>query len=155
MGVYSVSLHLSGGGEMLQACAELEKRPKLWGITVLTSFDEYNLFRVGFRGGIDKTVKLLAAQALDNGADGVVCSPRELERIRAACSHKLKLITPGIRPAAAGDAPPAGGDDQNQKRARTPREAAVAGADFIVVGRPITAAADPAAAAAAILAELQ
>jgi len=100
MGVYSVSLHLSGGREMLGACAELEKRPKLWGITVLTSFDEYNLFRVGFRGGIDKTVKLLAAQALEHGADGVVCSPRELQRISAACSHKLKLITPGIRPAA-------------------------------------------------------
>lgn len=155
MGVYSVSLHLSGGAEALQACAELEKRPKLWGITVLTSFNEYSLFRSGFRGGIDKTVKLLAAMALENGADGVVCSPHELIRIKDSCGHKLKLITPGIRLAAAGDARPAGPDDQDPKRARTPGEAAAAGADFIVVGRPITMAADPAAAASAILAELK
>ena len=152
MGVYSVSLHLSGGGEALRACAELERRPKLWGITVLTSFSEYNLFRAGFRGGIDKTVKLLAAQAAENGADGVVCSPGELIRIQGLCGHKLKFITPGIRPAACGAV--SAGDDQNPKRSRTPREAAAAGADFIVVGRPITAATDPAAAAAAMLAEL-
>ncbi|MDA8131559.1 MAG: orotidine 5'-phosphate decarboxylase, partial [Elusimicrobia bacterium] len=61
MGVYSVSLHLSGGAEMVKACAELEKRPKLWGITVLTSFDEYGLFRAGYRCGIAKTVRNLAA----------------------------------------------------------------------------------------------
>lgn len=145
MGVYSVSLHLSGGGEALKACAELEKRPKLWGITVLTSFNEYGLFRVGFRGGIDKTVKLLASQAVENGADGVVCSPRELLRVKAVSGH-LKLITPGIRPVARGD---------DQKRSLTPREAADAGADFLVVGRPITAADDPAAAAEAILGELK
>ena len=146
MGVYSVSLHLTGGGEALKACAELEKRPKLWGITVLTSFNEYDIFRVGFRGGIDKTVKLLASQALENGADGVVCSPRELIRVKDLCAGKLKLITPGIRTAARGD---------DQKRSMAPREAAAAGADFIVVGRPITAADDPAAAAAAILGELK
>jgi orotidine-5'-phosphate decarboxylase len=145
MGVYSVSLHLAGGVDALKACAELEKRPRLWGITVLTSFNEYNLFRAGFRGGIDKTVKLLAGQAVENGADGVVCSPRELIRIKHLCSHKLKLITPGIRMASLGD---------DQKRSMAPREAADAGADFIVVGRPITAAADPAAAAAEISAEL-
>jgi len=87
MGVYSVSLHLSGGGEALKACAELEKRPRLWGITVLTSFNEYNLFRVGFRGGIDKTVKLLAAQALENGADGVVCSPANLSALRTSAAR--------------------------------------------------------------------
>ncbi|MCX5793271.1 MAG: orotidine-5'-phosphate decarboxylase [Elusimicrobia bacterium] len=145
MGVYSVSLHLTAGGEALKACAELEKRPRLWGITVLTSFNEYGLFRVGFRGGIDKTVKLLAAQALENGADGVVCSPRELVRVKNV-SGRLKLITPGIRPVARGD---------DQKRSLTPGEAAGAGADFIVVGRPITAADDPAAAAAAILGELK
>ena len=154
MGVYSVSLHLSGGGEALKACAELERRPKLWGVTVLTSFNEYNLFRVGFRGGIDKTVKLLAAQALENGADGVVCSPRELVRVKDTCGQKLKLITPCIRPVSAEEGRPCAGDDQNQKRARTPAEAAAAGADFIVVGRPITAAENPAAAAAAILAQL-
>ena len=146
MGVYSVSLHLSGGGEMLKACAELEKRPKLWGITVLTSFDEYNLFRSGFRGGIDKTVKLLAALGLANGADGVVCSPLEVHRLKAVHGAGLKLITPGIRPEARGD---------DQKRAVTPAAARAAGSDFIVVGRPIIAAQDPAAAAAAILEDLK
>ncbi len=146
MGVYSVSLHLSGGAEMLQACAELEKRPKLWGITVLTSFNEYNLFRSGFRGGIDKTVKLLASLGSDNGADGVVCSPLEAWRLREMFDGKLKLITPGIRPEARGD---------DQKRAVTPAQARAAGADFIVVGRPIIEAKDPGAAAAAILGELK
>jgi len=146
MGVYSVSLHLSGGADMLKACAELEKRPKLWGITILTSFDEYTLFRSGFRGGIDKTVKLLAAMGLANGADGVVCSPLETHRLKAIHGADLKLITPGIRPAALGD---------DQKRAVTPAQAKAAGADFIVVGRPIIAAKDPAAAAAAILEDLK
>lgn len=146
LGVYSVSLHLSGGPEMLKACAGLEKRPKLWGITVLTSFDEYNLFRAGYRCGIDKTVKNLAALAAANGADGVVCSPLEAAMLRERHGGKLTLITPGIRPVARGD---------DQKRAVTPAAAKAAGADFIVVGRPITAAADPAAAAAAILEELK
>lgn len=146
MGVYSVSLHLSGGPEMLKACAELEKRPKLWGISVLTSFDEYNLFRSGFRGGIDKTVKLLAALGAANGADGVVCSPLEAARFKKQFEGRLKFITPGIRPEARGD---------DQKRAVTPAAAKAAGADFIVVGRPIIAAQDPAAAAAGILESLK
>ncbi len=146
MGVYSVSLHLSGGAEMLKACAELEKRPKLWGITVLTSFDEHGLFRAGFRCGIAKTVRRLAALGLDNGADGVVCSPLEAAGLRKLYGGKIKLITPGIRPAALGD---------DQKRAVTPAAARAAGSDFIVVGRPIIAAEDPAAAAAAVLKELE
>ncbi|OGR67634.1 MAG: orotidine 5'-phosphate decarboxylase [Elusimicrobia bacterium GWC2_61_19] len=146
MGVYSVSLHLSGGADMLKACAELEHRPKLWGITVLTSFNEYNLFSAGFRGGIDKTVKLLAALGRANGADGVVCSPLEAHRLKAIHGADLKLITPGIRPAPGAD---------DQKRAVSPAQARAAGADFIVVGRPIIEAADPAAAAAGILETLK
>jgi len=146
MGVYSVSLHLSGGADMVKACADLEKRPKLWGITVLTSFDEYGLFRSGFRCGIDKTVRQLAALGLDNGADGVVCSPLEAERLKKFFGGRIKLVTPGIRPEARGD---------DQKRAVTPAAARAAGADYIVVGRPITAAPDPAAAAAEILEALK
>jgi orotidine-5'-phosphate decarboxylase len=146
MGVYSVSLHLSGGADMLKACAELEKRPKLWGITVLTSFDEHGLFRAGFRCGIEKTVKQLAALGLENGADGVVCSPLEAGTLKKIYDGKLALVTPGIRPAARGD---------DQKRAVTPAEARAAGADFIVVGRPIIAAEDPAEAAAAVLEDLK
>ena len=146
MGVYSVSLHLSGGAEMLRACAELEKRPKLWGITVLTSFDEYNLFRAGFRCGITKTVKQLAALGLENGADGVVCSPLEAGILKKIHDGKITLVTPGIRPSSRGD---------DQKRAVTPAEARAAGANFIVVGRPIIEAKDPAAAAAAVLEDLK
>ena len=146
MGVYSVSLHLSGGAEMVKACAELEKRPKLWGITVLTSFDEYGLFRAGYRCGIAKTVRNLAALGLDSGADGVVCSPLEAGQLRKLHGAGIKLITPGIRPAALGD---------DQKRAVTPAAAREAGSDFIVVGRPIIAAGDPAAAAAGILEDLK
>ena len=145
MGVYSASLHLSGGPEMIRACAELEKRPKLWGITVLTSFDEHSFFRAGYRYGIAKSVKNLAAMGLDCGLDGIVCSPLEAADLRAAHGAGIKLITPGIRPAARGD---------DQKRAVTPAAARAAGADFIVVGRPIAEAEDPAAAAAAILKEL-
>lgn len=146
MGVYSVSLHLSGGPEMLKACAELERRPKLWGITVLTSFDEHALFRAGYRRGVAGTAASLAALAAECGADGVVCSPHEAARLRAAHGARLKLITPGIRPVPLGD-------DQN--RAAGPGEARRAGADFIVVGRPISGAKDPAAAAADILAALK
>jgi orotidine-5'-phosphate decarboxylase len=146
MGGYSVSLHLSVGAEMLAACAVLEKRPRLWGITVLTSFDEYGLFRAGYRYGIDKTVKTLAALGLENGADGVVCSPHEVGMLKELHGGKLSLVTPGIRPAALGD---------DQKRAMTPAEARAAGSDFIVVGRPIIAAADRAAAAAAVLEDLK
>ena len=142
MGVYAVSLHLSGGLAMLRAGAELEKRPKLWGITVLTSFDEHDLFRAGFRGGIDKTVKLMAALGLEGGVDGLVCSPLEAWRLKNTPAGKLTIITTGIRPEAAGD---------DQKRTVTPAQAKALGADFIVVGRPITAAQDPAAAAASIL----
>ncbi len=146
MGVYSVSLHLSGGADMLKACAALEKRPKLWGITVLTSFDENTLFRSGFRGGIEKTVKLLAKLGLENGADGVVCSPLEAGLLRKAYGGGFTLVTPGIRPAAQSD---------DQKRTVAPGAARSAGADFIVVGRPIIEAGDPAAAAAGIMAELK
>ncbi|MDA8242986.1 MAG: orotidine-5'-phosphate decarboxylase [Elusimicrobia bacterium] len=146
MGVYSVSLHLSGGAEMVKACAELEKRPKLWGITVLTSFDEYGLFRAGYRCGIAKTVRNLAALGLAAGADGVVCSPLEAAALKKEHGPGLKLITPGIRPQSRGD---------DQKRAVTPAAAREAGSDFIVVGRPIIAAEDPAEAAAAILEDLK
>jgi orotidine-5'-phosphate decarboxylase len=146
LGVYSVSLHLSGGAEMIRACLDLEKRPKLWGITVLTSFDEYGLFRCGFRCGIDKTVKQLAALGMANGVDGVVCSPLEAARLKKIYDGKIKLITPGIRLHAGGD---------DQKRSVPPAAAREAGADFIVVGRPILSAADPAAAARAILEELK
>jgi orotidine-5'-phosphate decarboxylase len=121
-------------------------RPKLWGITVLTSFDEASFSRVGFRAGTTESVDSLAALARECGLDGVVASPNEAARLRAALGPAAEIITPGIRRAAGGD---------DQKRTMTPREAAAAGADYIVVGRPVIAAADPAAEAAAILEEIK
>ncbi|HAH32686.1 MAG TPA: orotidine-5'-phosphate decarboxylase [Elusimicrobia bacterium] len=146
LGVYSVSLHLSGGAEMLKACTALEKKPKLWGITVLTSLDEHELFRSGFRCGVLKTARGLAAMGAENGADGVVCSPLEAADIKKTHGDKITVITPGVRLESAGD---------DQKRTLTPKEAAAAGADFIVVGRPIINAENPAAAAAAFLEALK
>ncbi|MCX5786003.1 MAG: orotidine-5'-phosphate decarboxylase [Elusimicrobia bacterium] len=146
LGVYSVSLHLSGGAEMLKACAALEKKPKLWGITVLTSLDEHELFRTGFRCGVLKTARGLADLGEENGVDGVVCSPLEAAEIKKMHGEKITVITPGVRLENAGD---------DQKRTLTPKEAAGAGADFIVVGRPIINAKDPAAAAMAFLEALR
>ena len=142
LGVYSVSLHLSGGAEMLKAAVSLKKRPRLWGITVLTSFDEKTFARAGFRYGIEKTIFSLAALAAENGADGLVCSPREAAAVKKRFGKSLEIITPGIRLV--------GGDD-DQKRTLTPAGAAAAGADLIVVGRPVLNAADPAAAVREIL----
>jgi orotidine-5'-phosphate decarboxylase len=143
LGVYSVSLHLSGGAEMLQAAAALKKRPLLWGITVLTSFDDQSFSRAGFKHGIERTILNLAALGAENGADGLVCSPHEAASLKLRFGAKLKIITPGIRPEKHVA--------EDQKRVMTPAQAAEAGADFIVVGRPVLQAKDPALAAREIL----
>lgn len=145
LGVFSLSVHSSGGPGMLRAAAAVTGRPKLWGITVLTSFDEESFARVGFRAGTAESVDSLAGLARECGLDGVVASPNEAARLRAALGPGAEIITPGIRRAAGGD---------DQKRTMTPAEAAAAGADYIVVGRPVLGAADPAAEAAAILEEI-
>ncbi len=142
LGVYSVSLHLSGGTEMLEAAAGLNKRPLLWGITVLTSFDERSFAGTGFKNSMEETIYSLAASGAAHGADGIVCSPREAAALKARCGAGLKVITPGIRIESGGD---------DQKRTMTPAGAAAAGADFIVVGRPVLKARDPAAAVRDIL----
>ena len=150
LGVYSVSLHLSGGEEMLRAAAGEKKRPLLWGITVLTSFDRRSFSRTGFRHGIERTISDLAAIGAGNGADGIVCSPKEAALVKERYGRKLRVITPGIRPAGPGD-----GGKEDQKRVMTPAQAAAAGADFIVVGRPVLQAADPAETVTRILKEIR
>lgn len=145
LGVYSVSLHLSGGPEMLKAAASLKNRPRLWGITVLTSFDEKAFARAGFKKGIAAAVSSLASLAAESGLDGVVCSPREAAAVKKRFGAGLKVITPGIRLSAVGD---------DQRRTLTPAGAKAAGADFIVAGRPVLEAPDPAAAVRGILEEL-
>lgn len=152
---YLVNVHAAGGAAMMaaagQAAAEAAEalgcaRPKVLAVTVLTSLDESDLEAVGQRGPVEEQVRRLAALALDSGLDGVVCSPREIAVLRRDLGESAVLVVPGVRPAGA-----AAGD---QKRTTTPREAMAAGADVLVIGRPITQAPDPAEAARRILSEL-
>jgi orotidine-5'-phosphate decarboxylase len=147
-----LTIHTAGGEAMMRAAAEAARaagssRPMLLGITVLTSLDEADLKAVGQSGPVRDQVRRLAALAQKSGLDGVVCSPHELEALRAECGRDFLLVTPGIRPAATGS------DDQ--KRAMTPADAIRRGADYLVIGRPITQADDPAAAMAKIVAEVE
>ena len=146
-----MTLHAAGGAAMIAAArAEAEKagadRPMLLAVTVLTSIDAETLASTGVAASPADQVLRLARLALAAGADGLVCSPQEAGVLRAALGPAPFLVVPGVRPAgsAVGD----------QARTATPAEAVAAGADWIVVGRPITGAPDPAAAAAAIAAGL-
>lgn len=119
---------------------------KLLAVTVLTSYDDADLLEAGYRFGVVEMVRRRAEQAQGLGVDGLVASAEEARGVRAAVGRDMILVTPGIRPAGAG-----AGD---QKRVATPASAIAAGADYLVVGRPIAAAPDPRAAAAAIVAEI-
>ncbi|MEK9661884.1 MAG: orotidine-5'-phosphate decarboxylase, partial [Alphaproteobacteria bacterium] len=152
LGVAIFNVHASGGRAMMEAALEAADsvagadRPLVTGVTVLTSLDDGDLEAVGQATPAAAQVERLARLTQAAGLDGVVCSSREIVALRAACGPDFRLIVPGIRPAgsAVGD----------QKRIMTPREARDLGADILVIGRPITRADDPAAAAAAIAAEL-
>lgn len=139
LGVWMVNVHASGGRAMMEAArdavAHLPKRPLITAVTVLTSLGAEDLAEVGIRRKPAEQVRHLAALARDCGLDGVVCSAREAADLRAALGRDFKLVTPGIRPPGS---PP---DDQN--RTMTPAEALAAGADYLVIGRPVTAAPDP------------
>ncbi len=152
LGVFMFNVHAGGGTEMMQAAAEGVKKSKnpktiVLGVTVLTSINQQTLnndMRVA--GTVADHVVHLAKLAKNSGLSGVVASPQEIKLIRAACGKDFVILTPGVRPdwAAAGD----------QKRVMTPKEAIAAGADYIVIGRPITGDKDPVAAAKRILAEI-
>jgi orotidine-5'-phosphate decarboxylase len=145
-----LTLHAGGGREMMLRAAQAQRDHApdllLLGVTVLTSMGEGDLGEVGVPGAPAEQVVRLGRLAIAAGLRGLVCSPLEIAPLRAALPAEVQLITPGIRAAGAGQ------DDQT--RIMTPGEAARAGASFIVVGRPVFQAADPAAAAAAILHEL-
>jgi len=143
-----MTLHCAGGPAMLRAAVEARgaQRTKLLGVTVLTSLDDADLLATGQFGPVEAQVRRLALLAKVNGLDGVVCSAHEVAMLRATCGKDFLLVVPGIRPAGA----PLG----DQKRVLTPAEAIKAGADYLVIGRPITEARDPAAAARAILQSL-
>jgi orotidine-5'-phosphate decarboxylase len=148
LGVTLVDVHALGGKDMIEAaCGALPAMGiRLLAITILTSHHEQTLASIGVAGSVADSVRRLAALARDAGADGVVASPNEVGLVREVCGPDFLIVTPGIRPAGA-----ARGD---QSRTATPAAARAAGADYIVVGRPILEAADPAAAAAAIVREL-
>lgn len=149
LGVWMTNLHASGGRRMMAAARErLAHRanpPLLIAVTVLTSLDADDLTAIGCPGDPRERVLRLATLARDAGLGGVVCSPQEAAPVRAALGPGFRLVTPGVRPA--------GSDTGDQKRVMTPAEALAAGADYLVIGRPITAAPDPLAALAAIEAE--
>jgi len=156
LGVRMFNVHALGGFEMMaKLVAEIDRvcprgnpdRPILLAVTILTSSTEETLRRVGIDRPIPVMVPKLARLAKDAGMDGVVASPKEVGLIRDACGDDFLIVTPGVRPTFASQ------DDQ--KRVTTPGDALRSGADYLVIGRPISAAADPALAADMILQEMQ
>jgi orotidine-5'-phosphate decarboxylase len=140
LGVEMLTIHAAGGAAMVAAAVEAAAgRTKILAVTVLTSLDALALSDIGVAGGTTQQVLRLARLALAQGADGLICSPHEIAVMRDAFGTKPLLVVPGIRPAGA-----ALGD---QARVMTPQQAVAAGADYIVVGRPITGAESPADAA--------
>ncbi len=152
---YCITIHTSGGEAMLKTARDAADaaavklkvpRPKLMGVTVLTSLLDDDLKVIGQITPVDNQVRRLALLAQDCGLDGVICSPHELRDLRTLCGPDFMLISPGIRLAGA--------NNDDQRRVMSPGEALAAGADYLVIGRPITGAQDPAQAAADILASL-
>lgn len=151
LGVWMMNLHASGGSRMMEAARERlasgSNPPLLIAVTILTSLGQKDIQAVGFSGSPGENVLRLAALANDAGLDGVVCSPLEATPIRQRIqSNDFSLVTPGVRPATAAL------DDQ--KRVMTPVDALAAGASYLVIGRPITAATDPLQALRAINADI-
>ncbi len=147
-----INIHASGGGEMIKAAVgsikslPKDKRPILLAVTVLTSMDKNTLNKLGISRPTIKQVIYLARLAKTSGAAGVVCSQKEIQAVRYACGRNFVSVTPGVRPQGAASF--------DQKRIATPSWAIGKGADFIVVGRPITKAADPLAAAQEIIKQI-
>ena len=150
LGVEMLTVHTLGGEEMLKSVAELARQkkysPKILGVTILTSLENRDLKKIGLKGNSRVAVKRLARLAIDCGLDGVVASAREIRELRRILPGTSLMVTPGIRPdgKARGE----------QKRVMTPRGAIKAGADYLVIGRPITQARDPLRAAKLILEEI-
>ncbi len=146
--VQMLTLHLTGGGEMVRAAVKAAPPSLLLlGVTVLTSADAETLRATGINDGVSDQVTRLAKLGVQNGIGGLVCSAQEIKAIRQSVGSEIRLVVPGIRPAFS--------EADDQRRTMTPREAIAAGADYLVIGRPITSAADPAAAARRILQEME
>jgi orotidine-5'-phosphate decarboxylase len=142
-----LTVHAAAGPAAIEAAALAAPDAKVVAVTVLTSLSDADLERIGLAGPASAAVLRLAGLAVSAGARGLVCSPREVAAVRAAVGPQITLITPGVRPA--------GSDAHDQARTATPEDALRAGADLLVVGRPVTGAADPGAAAASLAASLR
>jgi orotidine-5'-phosphate decarboxylase len=163
-GLQFLDLHALGGLEMMRAAVKARddsstsnvSTPKLLAITILTSMDNAALRGVGITGPASRRVVQLARLARKAGMDGVVASPQEVRAIRRACGKGFLIVVPGIRPhAPVTSGRRQKGKKDDQARIATPAEAIRAGADYLVVGRPITAAPDPTAAARSIVEEIE
>lgn len=156
LGVQIVNVHASGGRDMMRAAREAVgdeaarlsiPRPRVIAVTVLTSLGDGDLTEIGYRAGARDAAAGLARLAQESGLDGVVCSPWEAAGVREACGPGFLTVTPGVRPSAGGT--------QDQKRVMTPAEAIRQGADYLVIGRPITQAGDPVQAVRSIVREME
>ena len=142
-----LTVHAAAGPAAIEAAALAAPDAQVVAVTVLTSLSDADLDRIGLAGPASEAVLRLADLAVAAGARGLVCSPREVAAVRAAVGPQITLITPGVRPA--------GSEAHDQARTATPEQALRSGADLLVVGRPVTGAADPGAAAAALAASLR
>ena len=150
-----MTIHTAGGSAMMKAASEAAtlaaknegcERPIIVGVTILTSLDNEDIEAIGFQNKVSMQVVKLARLAKESGLDGVVCSPHEIKLIKESCGADFKLVVPGIRPA--------GSDTGDQKRVMTPEEAVSLGADYLVIGRPITKSDNPAQSARLIANEI-
>jgi len=150
LGVHMLTVHASGGAKMLEAASQeaqsTEAAPLILAVTALTSLSEEEIQRVGVAGSVEQWVERLAEMAYQSGIRGLVASSKELPMLRSKFQNSMRYVIPGIRPTGAAV--------QDQSRIATPSEAVRAGASYIVVGRPILQAADPAQAADAIISEI-
>ena len=142
-----LTVHAAGGADMIKAAVEAVPDAIVAGVTLLTSIGDKDLVELGIDGSVSDAVRRMAALAVSAGARGLVCSPQEVAAVRAEVGPDILLITPGIRPAGA--------TSDDQARIATPEEALKAGADLLVIGRPITKSSDPGGAAAAIAGSLR
>jgi len=147
MGVSWLTVHASGGEDMIKAARDAARDTRILAVTILTSLDEEGIRRIGWKGGLDEQVQNLAVMAREAGPDGIVCSAREVSALRTVLDGDCFLITPGIRSAGASP------DDQ--ARTATPEGAVASGADYLVVGRPVVEAPNPREAVNRILQEME
>jgi orotidine-5'-phosphate decarboxylase len=142
-----LTVHASGGPDVIRAAADAAPDATIAAVTLLTSLSEAQLDLIGMAGGVHDAVLRLSTLAVGAGAGALVCSPQEVSAVRAEVGPDILLITPGVRPA--------GSATNDQARVATPEQAILAGSDLLVIGRPITGAPDPGAAAAAVAASLR